>query len=202
MIYSLKGIFLKAESNFLVIECAGVGYKCLTSFYTQSKLKDKIGDEIIVYTYLNVRQDAVDLFGFVDEQELECFKSLTSVSGIGPKAALAILSQYSADQVVSMVISGDSKSLTAAPGIGAKTAQRIVLELKDKLSKIIDSERYSNHDGGFVASSSNHSEAIKALSALGYSAQDVTPVVSSLDPSTSVEELITLALKSMMKKGR
>lgn len=202
MIYSLRGIFLKAEGNFLVIECAGVGYKCLTSLYTQSKLKDKIGDEIIVYTYLNIRQDAVDLFGFIDEQELECFKSLTSVSGVGPKAALAILSQYSSEQVVSLVISGDSKSLTATPGIGAKTAQRIVLELKDKLSKIINSERHSNNTAGFIAPSSNHSEAIKALSVLGYSAQDVAPVVSSLDPNISVEELITLALKSMMKKGR
>lgn len=202
MIYSLRGIFLKAEGNFLVIECAGVGYKCLTSFYTQSKLKDKIGDEIIVYTYLNIRQDAVDLFGFIDEQELECFKSLTSVSGVGPKAALAILSQYSSEQVVSLVISGDSKSLTATPGIGVKTAQRIVLELKDKLSKIINSERHSNNTAGFIAPSSNHSEAIKALSVLGYSAQDVAPVVSSLDPNISVEELITLALKSMMKKGR
>ena len=202
MIYSLRGIFLKAEGNFLVIECAGVGYRCLTSFYTQSKLKDKIGDEIIVYTYLNIRQDAVDLFGFIDEQELECFKSLTSVSGVGPKAALAILSQYSSEQVVSLVISGDSKSLTATPGIGVKTAQRIVLELKDKLSKIINSERHSNNTAGFIAPSSNHSEAIKALSVLGYSAQDVAPVVSSLDPNISVEELITLALKSMMKKGR
>ena len=199
MIYSLKGILLTAESNFLVVECAGVGYKCLTSLYTQSAFSGKIGSEVMVYTYMNVRQDAVDLFGFSDKTELEYFKLLTSVSGVGPKAALAILSQFPADKLAILITSGDSKSLTAASGIGKKTAERIVLELKDKVSK----GNFTQSNNSFTnipIPNSKISEATKALATLGFSASDVVPILSTLGPEASVEEMINTALKSMAKK--
>ena len=198
MIYSLKGILLTAENNFLVIECAGVGYKCLTSLYTQSALNSKIGSEVMVYTYMNLRQDAADLFGFFEKTELEYFKLLTSVSGVGPKAALAILSQFPADKLALLITSGDSQSLTAASGIGKKTAQRIVLELKDKISK----NNFTPSNASFTnvpIQNSKISEAIKALTTLGFSAQDVVPVLSTLSPEMSIEEMRNIALKSMEK---
>lgn len=199
MIYSLKGILLTAESNFLVVECAGVGYKCLTSLYTQSAFSGKIGREVMVYTYMNVRQDAVDLFGFSDKTELEYFKLLTSVSGVGPKAALAMLSQFPADKLALLITSGDSKSLTAASGIGKKTAERIVLELKDKISKgnlTVSGNSFTN----VPVQGSKISEATKALATLGFSAGDVVPILSSLSPEITVEEMINTTLKSMAKK--
>ncbi len=198
MLYSLKGTLIILENNFLVVECGGVGYKCLTSLYTQSKFKDKIGSEITVYTFLNVRQDALDLFGFADKSELECFKMLTSVSGVGPKAALSILSQFPAENVASIVTSGDSKSLTSVSGIGGKTAQRIVLELKDKLS-LIGFESPIQKIPGMPFGNSNVSEAVKALATLGYSAGEVMRHISSFDENLPVEELIKLTLKSMAK---
>lgn len=198
MLYSLKGPLITLENNFLVVECSGVGYKCLTSLYTQSQFKDKISSEITVYTFLSVRQDALDLFGFASKSELECFKMLTSVSGVGPKAALSILSQFPAEKVASLVTSGDSKSLTSVSGIGAKTAQRIVLELKDKLSSI-GLESSSQKIPSIPLGNSNISEAVKALSTLGYSAQEVMPHISSFDENLPVEKLIQLTLKSMAK---
>lgn len=198
MIYSLTGTLLLTEGNFIVIQCAGVGYKCLTSSYTQGELHNNIGKEVTVYTYMNVRQDAVDLFGFASANELECFKLLTSVSGVGPKAALSILSQFSSEKVAMIVSSADSKSLTRASGIGAKTAQRIVLELKDKLSGTIISgdkkcESYS------PVSSHNVSEAIKALACLGYSSDEVMPIIAKMDSTLPVENLISNTLKAMAK---
>ena len=200
MIYSLKGILLMVENNFLVVECAGVGYKCLTSMYTQSAFNSKIGSEIVVYTYMSVRQDALDLFGFSEKSELECFKLLTSVSGVGPKAALAILSQFPSEKLAFLITSGDSKSLTSASGIGKKTAERIVLELKDK---IIKTNFTSNSNNSFVAmpmQNSNASQAAQALNVLGFSTQDVMPVLSALDPNTPIEKMISTTLKSMDKK--
>ncbi len=198
MIYSLKGILTLTESNFIVIQCSGVGYKCFTSAYTQGEVHNNIGKEITVYTYMNVRQDAIDLFGFSSQNELECFKFLTSVSGVGPKAALSVLSRFSPEKIALIVSSGDSKSLTQASGIGAKTAQRIVLELKDKLSKEIVSdgkkcEFYS------PVSSHNISEAVKALMSLGYSSDEVMPIISKMDSTLSIENLISKTLKAMAK---
>lgn len=198
MIYSLNGILVLIENNFMVIQCSGVGYKCFTSAYTQGEIHNNIGKEITVYTYMNVRQDAIDLFGFASQNELECFKLLTSVSGVGPKAALSVLSQFSPEKIALIVSSGDSKSLTQASGIGAKTAQRIVLELKDKLSKEIVSDNKSCESYSPV-SSHNISEAVKALTSLGYSADEVMPVISKMDSTLSVESLISNTLKAMAK---
>lgn len=200
MIYSLQGILLLIENNFLVIKCAGVGYKCLTSLYTQEEYHNKIGKEITAYTYMSVRQDAVDLFGFSSLNELNCFKLLTSVSGVGPKAALSVLSQFTAEKVAALISSGDSKSLTSASGIGAKTAQRIVLELKDKLSKSFTGVSVLSN-AVMPSGSKNISEAAKALEVLGYCAADVMPVLAKCDENLAVEELIRLTLKSMSKGG-
>lgn len=198
MIYSLNGILVLIENNFMVIQCSGVGYKCFTSAYTQGEIHNNIGKEITVYTYMNVRQDAIDLFGFASQNELECFKLLTSVSGVGPKAALSVLSQFSPEKIALIVSSGDSKSLTQASGIGAKTAQRIVLELKDKLSREIVSDNKGCESYSPV-SSHNISEAVKALTSLGYSADEVMPVISKMDSTLSVESLISNTLKAMAK---
>ncbi len=198
MIYSLKGTLLFIEDNYIVVECCGVGYKCLTSAYTQGIFNCKLNSIITVYTYMNVRQDAVDLFGFSEKDELTCFKMLTSVSGVGPKAALAILSQFSSEEVASIVSSDDSKSLTSVSGIGAKTAKRIVLELKDKLF----SKSASNTNPKFKNishSNSNAQNAANALMSLGYSYQDVMPFLSTLDSGMSTEDMIKITLKSMAK---
>lgn len=198
MIYSLKGTLLCIEDNYIVVECGGVGYKCLTSAYTQEAFKSNLDTTILVYTYMNVRQDAIDLFGFSEKDELSCFKLLTSVSGVGPKAALAILSQFSSEKVASIVTSDDSKSLTAVSGIGAKTAKRIVLELKDKLFSKNSSTNNSKFKN-ILPSSSNAQNAANALMSLGYSYQDVMPFISSLDSNLSTEDMIKMTLKSMAK---
>lgn len=198
MIYSLKGKLLLIEDNYMVVECCGVGYKCLTSAYTQNSFKCELDNVITVYTYMNVRQDAVDLFGFSEKGELTCFKMLTSVSGVGPKAALAILSQFSSEKVASIVNSDDSKSLTTVSGIGAKTAKRIVLELKDKLFSGSTQSKNSKFKNT-LSSNSNAQNAASALMSLGYSYQDVMPFISTLDNNMPTEDMIKATLKNMAK---
>ncbi|MFR2561324.1 MAG: Holliday junction branch migration protein RuvA [Anaeromassilibacillus sp.] len=134
MFYSIKGTLTHMEPGFVVVECAGVGFKCLTTLSTQRTMP-QIGEQVKLFTHLNVREDAMDLFGFATMMELNCFKMLTAVSGVGPKVGLAILSELSPEQVAMAAASGDSKSLTRASGVGAKLAQRIVLELKDKVKR-------------------------------------------------------------------
>ena len=134
MIYSVRGRLAVKELGFAVVECGGVGYGCRTSYNTVAQLGE-IGSEAMLYTYLYVREDVVELFGFATQQELSCFKLLISVSGVGPKAATAILSDVTPERFAFLVASGDSKAFTKTKGIGAKTAQRIVLELKDKISR-------------------------------------------------------------------
>ena len=133
MIYSVHGTLLAKELSLAVVECGGVGYACRTTFTTLSQLGN-VGETVFLYTALSVREDAVELFGFATKQELQCFRLLTTVSGVGPKAALAILSDLPPDRFLLTVAAGDSKQLTRSKGIGAKTAQRIVMELKDKIA--------------------------------------------------------------------
>ena len=133
MIYSVRGKLVLRETELAVVECGGVGYACRTTLQTLAALGEK-GSEVMLYTYLHVREDCMELFGFATKQELNCFKMLISVSGVGPKAALSILSDVNSEQFALLVASEDSKTLTKTKGIGAKTAQRIVLELKDKIS--------------------------------------------------------------------
>ncbi|EDO60170.1 Holliday junction DNA helicase RuvA [[Clostridium] leptum DSM 753] len=155
-----------------------------------------IGKEAVLYTHMNVREDAVDLFGFSSLAELNCFKLLTSVSGVGPKVGLAILSVLSPEQVAVAVAAGDFKTLTMAQGVGNKLAQRVILELKDKLKALGGGEEVTAA-AGVVNAAGNAAEAMNALTVLGYTPSDVAPVVAKFDSSLPVEELIRLTLKAM-----
>lgn len=201
MIYSLNGRLAVKELNFAVIECGGVGYGCRTSYNTVSQLGE-IGSEAMLYTYLYIREDIAELFGFASQQELSCFKLLISVSGVGPKAATSILSDVTPEKFAFLIASGDSKAFTKTKGIGAKTAQRIVLELKDKIAKdsipssfTNDISSVSSASGAF--SSSSVVEALEALMVLGYSQGEATSVLGKLDPNLSTQELIKETLKLM-----
>ena len=195
MLYRLRGSLIHTEPSFAVIECAGVGYKCYTTMNTQRSLP-AIGKEAVLYTHMSVREDAVDLFGFSSLAELNCFKLLTSVSGVGPKVGLAILSVLSPEQVAVAVAAGDFKTLTMAQGVGNKLAQRVILELKDKLKALGGGEEVTAA-AGVVNAAGNAAEAMNALTVLGYTPSDVAPVVAKFDSSLPVEELIRLTLKAM-----
>ena len=195
MLYRLRGSLIHTEPSFAVIECAGVGYKCYTTMNTQRSLP-AIGKEAVLYTHMNVREDAVDLFGFSSLAELNCFKLLTSVSGVGPNVGLAILSVLSPEQVAVAVAAGEFKTLTMAQGVGNKLAQRVILELKDKLKALGGGEEVTAA-AGVVNAAGNAAEAMNALTVLGYTPSDVAPVVAKFDSSLPVEELIRLTLKAM-----
>ena len=197
MLYSVRGKLIAIESNVAVVECGGVGYMCQTTMNTLKAVK--LNTEVTLYTYLNVREDAVDLFGFATKAELETFKNLISVSGVGPKAGLAVLSELSPEQVAMAIASDDLKTITRAQGIGKKIAQRIVLELKDKLAKAAkeDSSFAQVAQNSVNVSTGNVPKAIEALGVLGYSPSDVSPVLATLDSALPVEQLISLTLKQM-----
>ena len=197
MLYSVRGKLIAIESNAAVVECGGVGYMCQTTMNTLKAVK--LNTEVTLYTYLNVRGDAVDLFGFATKAELETFKNLISVSGVGPKAGLAVLSELSPEQVAMAIASDDLKTITRAQGIGKKIAQRIVLELKDKLAKAAkeDSSFAQVAQNSVNVSTGNVPKAIEALGVLGYSPSDVSPVLATLDSALPVEQLISLTLKQM-----
>lgn len=198
MIYSVRGPLISCDMTSAVVECGGVGMKCFVSMNTRKKLAP-IGTEVMLFTHLNVREDAMDLFGFIDPDELEMFRLITSVSGVGPKVALSILSEFEPSKLSLYIASGDSKSITRASGVGAKLAQRIVLELKDKLgaTSFADSQEVSAAVN--VSSSSNASEAVQALVALGYSQSESSLAVGKLDATQSVEFLIKEGLKLLAR---
>lgn len=198
MLYSVRGKLLLVSQGFAVIECGGVGYKCLTTLNSQRKLP-KIGSEAMLYTILNVRENAVELFGFATMEELNCYKMLTDISGVGPKVGLAILSELTAEQVAMAVAGSDSKTLTRAAGVGNKLAQRIILELKDKIKGFGEVSAETNgkelvYEGG------NITKAVAALAVLGYSSADVTPILSKMDSALSVEQLIAMTLKEFGRR--
>lgn len=194
MIYSVRGNLILMDAGIAVVECGGVGYRVQTSVTTQKQLK--LNSEVMLYTYMNVREDAMELFGFVSKSELNTFKMLIAITGVGPKVALAILSELTSEQIAMCVSAGDSKTLTRANGVGPKLAQRIVLELKDKI-KGVSSEGFEVDNGTVIADTGNVSKAVAALAVFGYSAADVTPILSRLDPNLSVEEMITATLRQM-----
>lgn len=196
MIYSLTGNLKLIEDNYVVVECGGVGYKCFATSNSQRLLLNKLGTIISLYTYMSVREDAVDLFGFVSITEMKCFKMLTSVSGVGSKVGLAILSEFLPEQVSLFISSNDSKSITKAQGVGNKLAQRIVLELRDKF-KMLSDDHINIKSCGAISSCANAEKAADALCVLGYDRSDVIPILSKLDENLSVEEMIKLTLKSM-----
>lgn len=199
MIYSLTGKVALCTPDLIVIDCGGVGYACKSTLYTLEQIQGM--DTATLYTYMAVREDAIDLFGFATQEELECFKLLTSVSGVGSKFALAILSSMRPDQVALAIASQDTAAFTKIKGVGNKIAQRIVMELKDKIAKEF---AYIGEKSGvdLVAvsnSSSNASEAVAALVVLGYSQSEAASAISQLDGSLPVDELIRRALKTLSK---
>ena len=198
MIYSVNGKLIHTEPSLAVIECGGVGYACRTTYSTLSKIGG-IGSNVMLLTYLYVREDNVELFGFYDSQELNCFKMLLSVSGVGPKAGLAILSDTTPERFALSIATGDSKAFTKTKGIGPKLAQRIVLELKDKITKEQISSDAAQIDFEPIVSGGNTGEAVSALVVLGYTHSQAAMVISKLDNSLSVPELIRLALKEIGK---
>lgn len=201
MFYYLSGTVAHVAPYLAVIDCGGVGYACKTSSHTLSALS--VGKAGKLYTYLNVREDAMDLYGFATESERNCFELLIGVSGVGPKAALSILSSNTPEGLAMSVITGDEKALTCAPGIGKKIAQRIILELKDKLAKgqTINGagESYSG-TGVTVIPENKTSEASAALAVLGYSNQEIAVALKGIDiESMTLEQVIKQALKKMVK---
>ena len=195
MIYSVRGNLILMDAGLAVVECGGVGYRVQTSITTQKQLK--LNTETMLYTYMNVREDAMELYGFASKGELSTFKMLIGITGVGPKVALAILSDLTSEQIAMCVSSGDSKTLTRANGVGAKLAQRIVLELKDKIKGVVDTAGFDVSKGSVITDTGNVPKAVAALAVLGYSAADVTPILSKLDPSMSVEAMIAATLKQM-----
>ena len=199
MFYYLNGVVAEMEANLAVIDCGGVGYACATTNYTLSQLKK--GERAKLYTYMNVREDAVELFGFASQSELHSFKLLLGVSGVGPKAALSILSANTPANLAMAVVMGDEKALTAAPGIGKKIAQRIILELKDKLAK--EQPSFSGDTGAILpvaVPDDKVREAGAALAVLGYSASEVAAALKGIDmDALPLEEIIRQALKRMVK---
>ena len=195
MFYSLTGNLVKTGAGFAAIDCGGVAFRCITSNQTLYEISGE--KQVTLYTYLNVREDALDLFGFSTEYELEWFRMLISVNGVGPKAALAILSELSAEKLALSISASDEKAICRAPGIGKKIAQRIILDLKDKVKNLAgDNVTISEIEKiSAVNDMSNTSEAVAALSMLGYSQSEASVAVSKLDPTLSVEALIRQGLK-------
>lgn len=201
MFYSITGRVVHRDTQSVALETGGVAFQCSTTLSTLKTIGEK-GSTATLYTYLNVREDALDLFGFATEQELECFKLLISVSGVGPKAALAILSELTPDKLALCLATGDSKSITRAQGVGPKLAQRVVLELKDKLAKGLElpADSPEIQAAGLAAADGNASEAVSALVMLGYSQSEAAVAVSKLDGALPVEELIKQALKQLARQ--
>lgn len=197
MIYSLTGKILKKTLDMVVICCGGVGYQVMVPASVAGALPG-VGQEATVYTYMNISENDIALFGFASEEQKTCFALLTGVSGVGPKAGLAILSVMNPDRVALAISAGDHKAFTAANGVGPKLAQRIVLELKDKVGKGLAEGGLSLDDVTKTQSpAGNLSQAIAALVSLGYSQSEAALSVAKLDETLPVEEIIKLALRSM-----
>ncbi len=197
----IKGELAEKNIDSIVVEAAGVGYLIYIPTQYFDMLPDE-GEDVKIYPYLCVREDAMILYGFLSKDDLEIFKLLITVSGIGPKGGLAILSTLSADDLRFAILSGDSKAISKAPGIGAKTAQRVILDLKDKLSLEDAFEKKLENQASGAAVSMNSTvknDAVMALNALGYSSTESLKAVSKVDitEDMDVEDVLKLALKNM-----
>lgn len=200
MYYYLNGTVAHIGPYLAVIDCGGVGYACRTTNHTISKLNT--GKVAKLYTHLYVREEIFELYGFASESELGCFRMLIGVSGVGPKAALAILSSNTPEGLALAIVSGNEKALTSAPGIGKKIAQRIILELKDKLAKgQLTSAGGESYSGGITVIPENKaSEASAAMAVLGYSQSEIAVALKGIDlDGLSLEDVIKQALKKMVK---
>ena len=227
MFYYVNGTVAETGPNLAVIDCGGVGYACMTTNNTLSQLKKgekkklytylnvgyacattnytlsqlKKGERAKLYTHLHVREDIFELYGFSSQAELNSFRMLIGVSGVGPKAALSVLSAATPQNLALSIVTGDEKALTAAPGIGKKIAQRIILELKDKLAK--EQSSFSAQGGGAVPVSlpgDKGGEAAAALAVLGYGSQEIGLALKGIDmDALPLEEIIRQALKKMVR---
>lgn len=207
MLYHVKGELVLCEGSLAVVDCGGVGYALTVSYNTAEGLSQKIGSEVRLFTHLQVREDGVDLFGFGGKEELSVFRLLIGVSGVGPKAAMSILSTLTPDRFAYAVSTEDAKALSRAPGIGGKTAARIVLELKDKISK----DQMAGDLGSLKAplpekgaqrgASGKAAEAADALGVLGYSRAQIADVLREIDTNAlSLEDIIKAALRRFSER--
>lgn len=198
MYYYVNGTVAEIGLNLAVIDCGGVGYACATTNYTLAQLKK--GEKAKLYTYLHVREEIFDLYGFASQAELSSFKMLIGVSGVGPKAALAILSSGTPDQLALSIVTGDEKALTGVPGIGKKIAQRIILELKDKLGGASELDFSAGSVATAPAANNAVGLATAALQELGYGPAEISAALKGVDPNASTEEMVRYALRAMVMK--
>ena len=201
MIYYVSGEVAVLEPGLAVIDCNGVGYGCRVTAYTASQLK--LNQKARLYVTESIREDAYDLYGFISREEQRCYELLTSVNGVGPKAAISILSAGGPQNFTLAVMTGDEKMLTAAQGIGKKIAQRIILELKDKIG---GNSAELDFSAGPVAAApaqqgGNIALARAALQELGYSPAEIQTALKGADSNASTEELVRHALRAMVMKG-
>lgn len=198
MLYSLRGTLLHTEPNIAVVDCGGVGFRCHISLYTMQALPRR-GEEVQLFTHMAVKEDAITLYGFFDMAELDSFKKLTTVKGVGAKVALGILSELSPGKLALAISAGDAKAIARGQGVGPKLAQRILLELKDHFG-------FTTDDGFAVTSdiSADHasarSEAVSALVALGYSQSEAAVAVAKCPDDQSAEDMIRQALRGLAAK--
>lgn len=202
MYYYLNGELAFLDTNLCVVDCGGVGYKLTISLVTASALTSKVGTKVKLYTHMSVREDGVELFGFGTDEERSAYNMLTSVSGVGPKAAMGVLSYLTPDKLALAIATDDIKTLSKAPNIGKKTAARIILELKDKMSGAITG---SSDNVGISISApdtalgGNLADAGEALMLLGYDKTSINSALKGLDPSLDAGSLIKLALKKLAR---
>ena len=201
MFHYINGIVAELLPNLAVIDCGGVGFAINTSAYTVSQLKT--GEKAKLYTFVYIREDCMDIYGFASKSEKHCFEMLIGVSGVGPKAAVAILSSSVPENLVMNIVSGNEKALTSAPGIGKKIAQRIILELKDKLAKEtaeISFQDFSSFSAVSASGNTKINDATAALTVLGYSSSEIASALKKIDiENLGLEEIIKAALKQMIK---
>ncbi len=200
MFYYLNGNVALMEGSLAVIDCGGVGYACHTTAYTLSKLR--VGQSAKLFTYCNIREDAFDIFGFASREELRCFELLLGVTGVGPKAALAILSTTSPERFTLAIMTQDEKALTAAQGVGKKLAQRIILELKDKLGAAVTEVDFSGASAAPApAAGSNLALAQAALAELGYNQSEIAAALKGIPTEgLTTEEIVRRCLRAMVMR--
>ena len=199
MLYYVSGPVTVLEPGLAVIDCGGVGYGCRVTAYTAGQLK--LNQSARLFITESIREDAFDLYGFISKEEQRCFELLTSVTGVGPKAAIAILSA-GPQNVTLAVVTGDEKLLTAAQGVGKKLAQRIILELKDKIGGGAVELDFSGPAVSAPVQSGNAAAlATAALQELGYSAAEISAALKGVDPNATTEDMVRYALRAMVMKG-
>ena len=205
MFYYIKGSLAMLDPGFAVVEAGGVGYKLTISATTHDAMPPHLTvsepPEVKLFTYMAVREDDVELFGFSSHEELSTFKMLISVSGVGPKAAIAILSVLSPEKLAIAICSDDAKAIAKANGVGSKTAARVILELQDKMMKETPAEVLSTQPAAAVPAGSKGliGEAQDALTVLGYTRAEAATALSGIDPAVGLEGMIKLALKKLMR---